>query len=100
MNQPMNRETKRLLKKQGSLAADGSAVVRERTSSAPAAVQERTPPLEFFRQVRAELRKVVWPTRPEIINFTSVTVVMLLLVTVVVFFLDLLASKGVYGLFR
>jgi preprotein translocase subunit SecE len=99
MTQPMNRETKRLLKKQGSLTADGSPVARERSASAPATVKERTPPLEFLRQVRAELRKVVWPTRPEIINFTSVTVVMLLIVTVVVFFLDLLASKGVYGLF-
>ncbi len=100
MTQPMNRETKRLLKKQGSLAADGSPVVRERTTSAPATPQERTPPLEFFRQVKAEMRKVVWPTRPEVINFTTVTIVMLLLVTALVFILDLLATKGVYGLFN
>jgi preprotein translocase subunit SecE len=99
MTQPMNRETKRLLKRQGSIAADGSPVARERTPNAPATAQERTPPLEFLRQVKAELKKVVWPSRPEIINFTTVTMVMLLLVTLVVFLLDLIASKGVSGLF-
>ena len=99
MTQPMNRETKRLLKKQGTLAADGSPIARERVTSGPTTPKVKTPPLEFLRQVRAELKKVVWPTRPEIINFTSVTIVMLLIVTFLVAIFDFLSAKGVYGLF-
>ena len=48
----------------------------------------------------AELRKVAWPTRPEVINFTTVTIVMLLVMMAIVFVLDLGFAKGVYSLFR
>jgi preprotein translocase subunit SecE len=30
---------------------------------------KRTSPITFYRQVIAELRKVVWPTRPQVINY-------------------------------
>ena len=99
MTQPMNRETKRMLQRQGSINADGTPVARERQATPPAEKAERTPPLQFIREVRTELKKVVWPTRNEIINYTTVTVVMLLIVTLAVFLLDLLSSKSVYGLF-
>ena len=32
--------------------------------------RERTSPLTFYRQVVAELRKVVWPTRDQAVNLT------------------------------
>jgi preprotein translocase subunit SecE len=99
MTQPMNRETKRMLQRQGSINADGTPVVRERQPLPAAEKVERTPPLQFVREVRGELKKVVWPTKNEVINYTTVTVVMLLIVTLAVFVLDFLASKGVYGLF-
>jgi preprotein translocase subunit SecE len=31
--------------------------------------------MQYFRETRAELRKVVWPTRDEAINLTVVVVV-------------------------
>jgi preprotein translocase subunit SecE len=31
--------------------------------------------MQYFRETRAELRKVVWPTRPEAINLTLIVVV-------------------------
>jgi preprotein translocase subunit SecE len=45
----------------------------------------KTSPLEFFRQVRQEVRKVTWPTRKE----TGITTVMVFILTTVlaIFFL-------------
>ena len=100
MTQPMNRETKRMLQRTGQLGADGTPAPRERTSPATAAKVERTPPRQFVREVVAELRKVAWPTRPEVINFTTVTIVMLVIMVALVFVLDLGFAKGVYSLFR
>jgi preprotein translocase subunit SecE len=99
MTQPMNRETKRMMQRQGSINADGTPVATPRSAPTAADKAERTPPAQFVREVRTEMKKVVWPTRAEVINYTTVTVVMLLLVTVAVFLLDLLSSKAVYGLF-
>jgi preprotein translocase subunit SecE len=48
-------------------------------------IMARTSPGEFFRQVRTEIGKVVWPTRAE----TTQTAIMVLIMTVIlaVFFL-------------
>ncbi len=32
---------------------------------------------QFFREVRQELRQVAWPTRSEVINYTTVTLITL-----------------------
>lgn len=39
---------------------------------------ERTSPITFYRQVIAELRKVVWPTRPQVVNYFFVVLVFVL----------------------
>ena len=38
-------------------------------------VQKENRVVRYFRETRAELRKVVWPTREEAINLTVVVVV-------------------------
>ena len=38
--------------------------------------------LKFLRDVRTELRKVVWPTRKQTINYTLIVLVAVFLVTV------------------
>jgi preprotein translocase subunit SecE len=100
MTQPMNRETKRMLQRQGSINADGTPVPQERRPASVEQRDERTPLRQVFREVRVELKKVVWPTKPEVINYTTVTVVMLLIVTAAVFAFDFVSSKGIYRLFR
>ena len=45
----------------------------------------RTSPVEFIQQVRAETRKVVWPTRRETI-MTGVMVMIMTLILAVFFF--------------
>ena len=38
----------------------------------------------FYRQVVAELRKVVWPTRRELITYTSVVLVFVIIMMVII----------------
>ena len=62
----------------GALTAEGSPT-RTRPRRARAK-RERTSFPQFLREVRAELRKVAWPTRPEVRSYS-----ILVLITVVIF---------------
>lgn len=54
---------------------------RDRGSSAPKAPRKkRTSPALFIRQILAELRKVVWPTRGELLTYTSVVIVFVVVI--------------------
>lgn len=57
-----------------------------------------TNPLQFIQQVRAEVAKVVWPARREVV-LTSAMVFMLTIATAAVFFLvDFLIRQGLQGI--
>ena len=43
---------------------------------------------KYFGDVRAEMKRVVWPTRPDVINSSVVVIVTLLFFTVFTFALD------------
>ena len=47
----------------------------------------------FFRQVIAELRKVVWPTRSQLLTYTVVVLVFVLILMGIVALLDLAFSQ-------
>jgi preprotein translocase subunit SecE len=47
----------------------------------------------FYRQIIAELRKVVWPTRNELVTYTSVVIVFVSIVVAIVATLDYGFSK-------
>ena len=53
----------------------------------------------FLRQMVAELRKVIWPTRRELITYTWVVIVFVTIVTAIVGVYDLLFTKLVLWLF-
>ena len=59
----------------------------------------RTTPPVFVRQVVAELRKVIWPTRRELITYTTVALVFVLIMVAIVSALDYGFTKGVLALF-
>lgn len=48
----------------------------------------------FFREVVAELRKVIWPTRKELLTYTAVVVAFVTVVTALVVGLDFVFAKG------
>jgi len=53
----------------------------------------------FYRQVIAELRKVIWPTRRELITYTWVVIVFVTVMSLFVAALDLLFGRAVLTIF-
>ena len=97
----MNRQMKRLMQRQGQVGADG-APVRRQPPPRPAQrqVKQRTSPAEFVREVRAELRKVAWPSRAEVINYSVIVFVVLVILMLMIFGLDYVFGKFVFFLFK
>ena len=52
-------------------------------------------PLRFFREVRAEIKKVVWPSPEELKKHTSVVVTAIIIIGVIVAVLDFVFAKTV-----
>jgi preprotein translocase subunit SecE len=59
----------------------------------------RTNPADFLRQVVAELRKVVWPTREMLVTYFWVVLVFVLVIMTFVGLLDLGLGKLVFEVF-
>jgi preprotein translocase subunit SecE len=53
----------------------------------------------FVREVIAELRKVIWPTRKELLTYTAVVIVFVTVMLTVVGLLDLAFAKAVLWVF-
>lgn len=60
---------------------------------------KRTPPATFFRQVIAELRKVVWPTQKQLGTYFVVVLTFVLVMMALVTGLDSLFGKLVFWMF-
>jgi preprotein translocase subunit SecE len=55
--------------------------------------------VRFLREVVAELRKVIWPTRKELVTYTIVVLFFVSFMVASVFVLDIAFAKGVFWLF-
>ncbi len=53
----------------------------------------------FVREVIAELRKVIWPTRKELVTYTGVVIVFVLIMAGIVALLDFVFGRAVLALF-
>ena len=107
----MNRQTKRLLQRQGQLAPDGTPAARRASAGQgppgrrpPEATRERASLprriAQFLREVRSELAKVLWPKRAEVINYSTVVLTTLVLLALLIFGLNFVFAKGVVFLFK
>lgn len=56
-------------------------------------VKENKEKRHFFKDVKAELKKVIWPTPKQLVNNTISVIVIVLIVGVIVFLLDLCFEK-------
>jgi len=61
--------------------------------------KKRTSPVMFYRQVVAELRKVVWPDRPTVVNYFIVVAIFVVIMMAIVSGLDLGFSKIMFKVF-
>ncbi len=94
----MNRQMKRMQRRQGSATERAQAVAATKRAAAQEK-QKRTPPRQFLREVRQELKKVSWPTRQELFAYTVVVLVSVIVLTSFVFGLDFVFSKAVLKIF-
>ena len=61
--------------------------------------RKRTSPATFYRQIVAELRKVVWPTQEQLITYFIVVMVFVAVIMAIVSLLDLAFGKLVFAVF-
>jgi preprotein translocase subunit SecE len=93
----LNRQTKRQMKRQGG---ETPAPAERRRPAPPPPHRERTSPKVFVREVRGELKKVAWPTRPEVVTSTIVVLMAVIVMTLLIFGLDYVFAEGVLRLFE
>ena len=56
--------------------------------------------LEYLRNSRAELGRVTWPTRNEVIQATQATILFVILTALFLLVADLVLGNGIRGLLR
>jgi preprotein translocase subunit SecE len=83
-------------------AAKSGEGTRSRAAAERARAEEMKPKRSigrFLREVVAELRKVIWPGRRELITYTTVVIVFVAFIVALVAGLDLLFAQGVIAVF-
>lgn len=80
----LNREQKRMLKRQGALDERGAPTRAPRQQ----AVRERVGPAQYLREVRDEMRKVAWPGRPEVVRYSIIVTATIVVYTAFIGGLD------------
>jgi preprotein translocase subunit SecE len=79
--------------------AGGTAVAERSKDESPKAGKSGRGPLGriggFFREVTSELRKVIWPTRKELLTYTGVVIVFVVIMTSLVAGLDYGFGKAI-----
>ena len=99
----MNRQMKRMQERQERRAKASVSERREaattstRRSAAPTEKKKRTGVRKFLKEVRQELSKVDWPSRRELISYTVVVLVTVIVMTSLVFGLDFVFSKLIFN---
>ncbi len=93
----MNRQTKRLMAKEEGR----KKTVARPTPKAPGATtkRERTKPRQFVKEVGGELKKVAWPSRQEVVAYSVVVLVSVIVIAALIFGMDFVFTQGVLELF-
>jgi preprotein translocase subunit SecE len=86
----LNREQKRHLKRTGALDEQGKPTRAARTAPKKT---ERTGPRQYLREVREEMRKVAWPKKPEVIRYSIVVTITVIIYTTMVGGFDYIFTK-------
>ncbi len=96
---------KRMMQRQGQMDADGAPVVdgkkrqQQQVARRAQVSRERTSPAVFLREVRGELRRVAWPTKAEVVNYSVIVLATLVVLVALIFVLDFVFAKSVLFLF-
>ena len=69
------------------------------TTNPGAPERERTSPPQFLREVRTELRRVAWPSRQEVAQYSLIVLVVTLVIGGFIFGLDQLFGQLVFWIY-
>jgi preprotein translocase subunit SecE len=83
----------------GAVTAGKGRATRARGDSAPKKASVFARLVRFLREVVAELRKVIWPTRKQLVTYTIVVLVFVAFMVALVSLLDWVFGLGVEALF-
>jgi preprotein translocase subunit SecE len=99
-NRPSERRASRGEIRAGSATATLS---RPKQATAVSDNRKRVNPvkriIKFFREVITELRKVIWPSRNQMVTYTTVVLVFVAVMVALIYGLDFAFIKGVDWLF-
>jgi preprotein translocase subunit SecE len=95
----LSREQRRHLRRMGAINEAGAPVRTPRTPPTQRPKEERTTPRQFLREVKGELRKVAWPTREEVRNYSIIVLIAVVLLTTLVAVLDYVFGTGALWLY-
>lgn len=96
----MNREQKRALKKRGEIDDEGEPTSERRRPAAQSHSEPRPSVRQYVGEVRSELRKVAWPSREEVINYSIVVLITLIIITTFIGVLDWFLGEALLKLFE
>lgn len=62
--------------------------------TAPANTNKSSKVSTYFKGVKSEMKKVIWPSKKELINYTGVVIMISAIVAITVGILDLIIHSG------
>ena len=98
MNRQMKRMQEKAERQQKKSGGDRSSPAATARRAQTQEKRKRTGVRQFLREVRLELKKVDWPNRRELISYTTVVLVTIVVMTSYVFGLDYAFTKTIVKL--
>jgi preprotein translocase subunit SecE len=92
-----------MLQRQGQLGPDGQPVATARQPAKPpirSGPRKRSNPISWLKEVRAELRKVNWPSKHEVRRYSTVVFFTLVVIMGYIFGLDYLFQESADFIFK
>ena len=63
-------------------------------------VMVKTIPIQFFRQVKQEVKKVTWPSKKDVMRATVMVIIIVAIASTVFFFVDMFFGAIVSAIFK
>lgn len=96
----MSREHKRRVEREKRKAEQRTTPVeQEAGDTGPEAKKERTGGGQYVGEVRSELKRVHWPNRRELVSYSVIVIVAVVLMTTYIFGVDEVFSRLVFAIF-
>jgi preprotein translocase subunit SecE len=97
MNRQMKRAQERAERQKRAGAERQAAPAAATRRAAQQEKRKRTPARQFLKEVRQELRKVDWPTRKELVTYTIVVLVTVIVMGSLIFGMDYVFQRAIFN---